>query len=81
MAPDLALISQPTRQQILRLVWQKERCAGDIAAALPVSFGAVSQHLSLLQKAGLVTLRRDGRKHWYAADHWRSTARGPPHCD
>jgi DNA-binding transcriptional ArsR family regulator len=65
---DLAFISQPTRQQILRLVWRSERTAGDIAAALPVTFGAVSQHLGALRKAGLVRLRRQGRIHWYAAE-------------
>ena len=68
MTPDIAFISQPTRRSILRLIWQTERTAGDIAESLPVTFGAVSQHLSALRKAGLVRLRRDGRVHWYVAE-------------
>lgn len=65
----LAAIAEPRRVEILRLCWREERRAGDIAAALPVSFGAVSQHLSVLRAAGLVTVRRAGRERWYAADH------------
>lgn len=68
MPADLAFISQPTRQQILRLIWRSERTAGDIAGALPVTFGAVSQHLGALREAGLVRLRREGRVHWYGAN-------------
>lgn len=68
MTPDLAAISQPTRQQILRLVWYKELCAGDIAATLPVTFGAVSQHLGKLHDLGLVRVRKQGRKRWYQAN-------------
>ncbi len=62
-------IAQPTRQQILRLVWRTERCAGEIAAAMPVTFGAVSQHLGKLHDEGLIKLRRQGRRRWYIADH------------
>lgn len=65
----LAALAEPRRVEILRLVWREERRAGDIAAAMPVSFGAVSQHLSVLRAAGLVTVRRAGRERWYAADH------------
>jgi DNA-binding transcriptional ArsR family regulator len=64
----LTTIAQPTRQQILRLVWDAERCAGDIAAAMPVTFGAVSQHLHALRDAGLVTMRPDGKRRWYKAN-------------
>lgn len=66
--PDLSTISEPRRQEILRIVWNHERCAGDIAAAMPVSFSAVSQHLAVLLDAGFVRQRRDGRKRWYIAD-------------
>ncbi|HVU64960.1 MAG TPA: metalloregulator ArsR/SmtB family transcription factor [Phycisphaerales bacterium] len=77
MLPDLAFIAQPTRQQILRLIWESERSAGDIAEAVPVTFGAVSQHLGALRKAGLVRLRREGRMHWYAAEREAFGALGP----
>jgi DNA-binding transcriptional ArsR family regulator len=40
---------------MLRLVWDQERPAGDIAARFDVTFGAVSQHLRVLEDAGLVS--------------------------
>lgn len=59
--------TQPRRLEILRLVWDEERSAGEIAAALPVSFAAVSQHLAKLRDAGLVEVRADGRHRYYRA--------------
>ena len=41
----ITVIAAPRRREILRLIWDRELSAGDIAAALPVTFGAVSQHL------------------------------------
>ena len=41
------------------------RSVGDLAAALPVSRPAVSQHLRVLESAGLVTHRREGTRHLY----------------
>jgi len=61
--------TQPRRLQILQLIWERERSAGDIAARLPVSFAAVSQHLRKLREAGLVSVRRDGRHRYYRARH------------
>ena len=67
MSAVLAALAEPRRREILRLVWDRERAAGDIAAHVPVSFGAVSQHLSRLHDAGLVDVRRDGRRRLYRA--------------
>jgi DNA-binding transcriptional ArsR family regulator len=66
-AAALRAVSEPRRQQILRLVWDRERPAGDIAASFDVTFGAVSQHLRVLHDAGLVSVRRDGRRRLYRA--------------
>jgi DNA-binding transcriptional ArsR family regulator len=64
----LAALASPRRQEILRLVWDRERAAGDIAAAMPdVSFGAVSLQLKALGRAGLVTCRREHRHRYYQA--------------
>ncbi len=71
MSAALAAIAEPRRREILRLVWREERSAGEIAAAMPVTFGAVSQHLRVLREAGLVVLRRDGRRRFYRADRER----------
>lgn len=59
--------TEPRRLEILRLIWDEERSAGEIAAALPVSFAAVSQHLGKLLDAGLVEVRPDGRHRYYRA--------------
>ena len=58
----------PRRRAVLRLIWERELCAGDIHRAMPeVTFGAVSQHLGVLRRAGLVDCRRDGRRRFYRA--------------
>jgi DNA-binding transcriptional ArsR family regulator len=68
-------LASPRRQEILRLVWDDERCAGDIHAAMPdVTFGAVSLQLKALAEAGLVTVRPEGRHRYYRA---RRDALGP----
>src|ERR1700741_627114 len=64
----LRVIPEPRRREILRLVWDRERSAGEIADAMPVTFGAVSQHLGVLREAGFVTLRRAGSHRFYRAD-------------
>jgi DNA-binding transcriptional ArsR family regulator len=65
---QLAALASPRRREILRLVWDGERAAGDIHAAMPdVSFGAVSLQLRALAEAGLVTCRREHRHRYYLA--------------
>ena len=62
------VIAEPRRQEILRLCWQQERTAGALAAAVDITFGAVSQHLKVLRDADLVTVRRDGTRRYYRAN-------------
>jgi DNA-binding transcriptional ArsR family regulator len=64
----LQVVAEPRRREILRLVWDRELAAGDIAGRFDVSFPAVSQHLGVLRDAGFVTVRRDGRTRLYRAD-------------
>ncbi len=64
----LQVVAEPRRREILRLVWNRELPAGDIAARFDVSFPAVSQHLAVLREAGFVSTRRDGRTRYYRAD-------------
>ena len=68
-ATDEALkaIAEPRRRAILRLVADDELPAGEIAAAFDVSRTAVSQHLTVLKNAGLLTERRDGTRRLYRA--------------
>jgi len=53
---------------MLRLVWDRELSAGEIAARFDVSWPAVSQNLRVLRAAGLLTERRDGTRRFYRAD-------------
>lgn len=62
------LLAEPRRRAILRMLWDRELPAGEIAAAFPVSFSAVSQHLAALRAAGLVSVRTDGRRRMYRVD-------------
>lgn len=64
----LQILGEPTRREILRLVWDGERSAGEIADRFPVTFGAVSQHLGVLRDAGFVTVRPVGNRRFYRAD-------------
>jgi DNA-binding transcriptional ArsR family regulator len=69
MAVDAALraLAEPRRRAILRLVWDQERAAGDIASHFDVTRPAVSQHLRVLKEADLVDERRDGTRRLYLA--------------
>ena len=60
------MITEPRRREILRLVWDQERSASEIASHFAISFGAVSQHLGVLRRAGLIEGRREGRAVRYA---------------
>jgi DNA-binding transcriptional ArsR family regulator len=64
----LKAISNPRRREILRLVWDRELTAGQIAARFDVSWPAVSQNLNVLRRAGLVFERREGARRLYRAD-------------
>jgi DNA-binding transcriptional ArsR family regulator len=68
-ATDEALraLAEPRRRAILRLVACDELAAGEIAAAFEVTRTAVSQHLTVLKNAGLLTERRDGTRRMYRA--------------
>ena len=59
-------LGDPTRRRVFRLLRGGERSVGDIAAELPVSRPAVSQHLRVLKEARLVTDRPDGVRRLYS---------------
>jgi len=64
----LQVVAEPRRREILRLIWDAELAAGEIASRFDITFGAVSQHLAVLRDAGLVTVRKDGTRRCYRAD-------------
>jgi DNA-binding transcriptional ArsR family regulator len=61
----LDALGDPTRRQVFELLREGPRSVGELAAELPVSRPAVSQHLRVLESAGLVTHRREGTRHLY----------------
>jgi DNA-binding transcriptional ArsR family regulator len=63
----LKAIAEPRRQEILRLLWQRERAAGDVAAHFDISRPAISKHLRILKEAGLLEERRAGTQRLYRA--------------
>jgi DNA-binding transcriptional ArsR family regulator len=72
ISPKIDLVAQAladgTRRELLQLVYAEERPAGELAARFPqMSRPAVSQHLRVLQEAGLVTVRPDGNRRLYRA--------------
>jgi DNA-binding transcriptional ArsR family regulator len=58
---------EPRRRAILRLVARQELAAGEIAAAFDVNRTTVSQHLTVLKGAGLLSERREGTRRIYRA--------------
>jgi DNA-binding transcriptional ArsR family regulator len=68
MAPDaFQALAERRRREVLSLVVDRERTAGDIAERFDVTRQAVSQHLRVLLAAGLVEERREGARRWYRA--------------
>ncbi|MEX2422026.1 MAG: metalloregulator ArsR/SmtB family transcription factor [Actinomycetota bacterium] len=64
----LDAVTNPRRREILRLVWDEERSAGEIAGHFDVSWPAISQNLGVLRRAGLVIERREATRRYYRAD-------------
>lgn len=64
----IGAIADPTRRQIFELLTAAPRSVGEVAALVPVSRPAVSQHLRALVDAGLVTVTPDGRRRIYRSD-------------
>jgi DNA-binding transcriptional ArsR family regulator len=61
-------LGDPTRRAIFERLRSGPLSVGEIAAELPVSRPAVSQHLRVLREAGLVTERRNGTRRLYRLD-------------
>lgn len=64
----LQVIAEPRRREILRLIWDDEMAAGEIAGHFDLTFGAVSQHLGVLRQAALVDVRGEGNRRLYRAN-------------
>jgi DNA-binding transcriptional ArsR family regulator len=64
----LGALGDPTRRTIFEALARRPMAVGEIAAAQPVSRPAVSQHLKVLEAAGLVTQSAQGTRRIYRLD-------------
>ena len=69
-ADALAAIADPTRRRVFERLRRGPQPVGRLAEGLPVTRPAVSQHLRVLERAGLVRAEREGTRRIYAID-WR----------
>ncbi len=67
MEAAIRAIAEPRRRAILHLIRRRELSAGQIASHFDVTRPAISQHLGVLKRAGLVTERRAGTRRLYRA--------------
>lgn len=63
-----SVLGDSTRRAIFERLAERPRAVGELAAELPVSRPAVSQHLKVLKEAGLVADRRAGTRRIYSVD-------------
>jgi DNA-binding transcriptional ArsR family regulator len=64
----LESLGDPTRRKIFELLGARPQAVGELAAQLPVSRPAVSQHLKVLKDVGLVIDRARGTRRIYQVD-------------
>ena len=56
-----AALADPTRRKILVALGETDRSVGELAAPFDMSLPAISKHLGVLERAGLITREREGR--------------------
>jgi DNA-binding transcriptional ArsR family regulator len=61
-------LADPTRRDIVRRAIDGEEGVAELAAHYPMSFAAVQKHVAILERAGLVTKERIGRRKVVRAD-------------
>ncbi|HTD72065.1 MAG TPA: metalloregulator ArsR/SmtB family transcription factor [Steroidobacteraceae bacterium] len=64
----LLALSDPTRRRVFEQLRHGPKSVGKLAAGMPVSRPAVSQHLAVLKRAGLVGDRAEGTRRVYYID-------------
>jgi DNA-binding transcriptional ArsR family regulator len=72
MTPGLdvtfAALSHPTRREIVERLAKRPARVSDLAQPFDMSLNAVSKHVKVLERAGLVRRTREGREHHIALD-------------
>ena len=83
LSTTFAALADPTRRVILERLSRGEATPGELARPLRISWPAVTKHLRVLERAGLLQRRREGRNHVLTlepepmkqADAWIATYR------
>jgi len=63
-----AALADGTRREILSMLLEDDMAVTDVAAPLPMSLAAVSKHLGVLSRAGLIIQEKRGRVKWCKLD-------------
>lgn len=63
-----AALADPTRRAIVATLLSGDATVSDLAEPFEMSLAAVSKHLAILTRAGLITQRREGRVKWCRLD-------------
>jgi DNA-binding transcriptional ArsR family regulator len=61
LSETFAALSDPTRREILARLAEGEATVTELARPFPISVQAVSQHLKVLERAGLITRGREAQ--------------------
>ncbi|MEX0868360.1 MAG: metalloregulator ArsR/SmtB family transcription factor [Nitriliruptoraceae bacterium] len=61
-------LADATRRDILARTMGRELAVSELAACYPMSFAAVQKHVAVLERAGLVRKRADGRRRVVTTD-------------
>ncbi|HEX8216580.1 MAG TPA: metalloregulator ArsR/SmtB family transcription factor [Allosphingosinicella sp.] len=67
-SPAFAALAEPMRAEIVERLAERPMAVGELAALLPVTRPAVSQHLKVLKEARLVRDRAEGTRRVYSID-------------
>ncbi len=62
-------LADDTRQKILEMLIEGEKCVSDIVDAFSISQPTISHHLNVLKQFNLVTNRKEGKQVFYAINH------------
>ena len=64
-AEILKTLAHPDRLQIVQMLLKGQYTVGELAAACGIPPSVASEHVRLMQRAGLLTCEKDGRRRFY----------------
>jgi DNA-binding transcriptional ArsR family regulator len=64
-------LADPTRREIVAMLANRERSAGDIAGRFEMAGPSVSRHLKVLRESGLISYRQQAQSRLYRLEHDR----------